>query len=174
MANIGQPSEETPIMPLIRSATHADIPAIVTLNAAFVDMTSPMDADRCRHLMSLAAWSLMAENDGEVVGFVFAMRDGARYDNGNFAWFSERLQDFVYIDRVVVGDRGRGQGLGQRLYDAICDAARPAGCRTMAAEMNVAPPNIASLNFHKARGFRELGTRILEKGVTVSMQAADI
>ena len=161
-------------MPLIRPATDADIPAIAALNAAVVDMTSPMDADRCRHLMSLAAWCLVAEHDGEVVGFVLAMRDGAPYNNGNFAWFSDRLLDFVYIDRVVVGDRGRGLGLGGRLYDGICDLARPAGCRKMAAEMNVAPPNIASLNFHKARGFKELGTRALEKGVTVSMQATDI
>ena len=161
-------------MSLIRPATDADVPAIITLNAAYVDMTSPMDADHCGHLMSLAARCLVAENDGEVVGFALAMRDGASYQNGNIAWFSERLQDFDYIDRVVVGDQGRGLGLGGRLYDAICAAARPAGRRTMAAEMKVDPPNIASLNFLKARGFKELGNRALEKGVMVSMQAAEI
>ena len=35
---------------------------------------------------------------------------------------SDRPQDFVDIDRVVVGDQGSGPGLGGRLYDALCDA----------------------------------------------------
>lgn len=161
-------------MATLRPATDADIPAMVKLNAAVVDVTSPMDDARCKALMTVASWSLVVERDHEVVGFVLAMRDGAAYENGNFAWFSARMHHFVYIDRVVIGEDGRGQGLGGRLYDAVSTAARAMGCMTMTAEMNLDPPNVASLDFHKARGFVAIGTRRLEKGVTVSMQVCGL
>ena len=161
-------------MTILRAATAADIPTIVALNAAVVDVTSPMDAENCRVLMDLASWSIVAEVDGQIIAFVLAMRDGAPYENGNFQWFSDRLRNFVYIDRVVVGEGGRGQRLGSRIYDAVCDVARKEGCHLMAAEMNIDPPNLASLNFHKARGFGQIGTRRLDKGATVSMQVCGL
>lgn len=161
-------------MIILRPAVDADIPSLVRLNAAVVDVTSPMDDARCKQLMGHATWCLVAERSGEVLGFVLAMRDGAAYENGNFAWFSARMHHFVYIDRVVIGEGARGQGLGGKLYDAVGAAARATGCVTMTAEMNIDPPNDVSLNFHKTRGFVAIGTRRLDKGFTVSMQVCDL
>jgi len=158
----------------MRSANTSDIPSIVKLNAAVVDVTSPMDEARCSELMALCTWCIVADRDGEVTAFVMAMRDGAAYQNGNFAWFSQRLRNFVYIDRVVVGEKARGQGLGRKLYDAVANAARAQDCVIMCAEMNIDPPNDPSLTFHRLRGFGEIGRRRLDKGVTVSMQVSDI
>jgi predicted GNAT superfamily acetyltransferase len=155
-------------MPELRAATPGDIDAIVALNAAVVDVTSPMDAERCAALMALADPCIVAEEEGAVIGFALAMQSGAAYENANFAWFSARLRNFVYIDRIVIGAAGRGLGLGTRLYDAVI--AHAPGRLMMAAEMDLNPPNTASLAFHKARGFLEIGQRSYDMGRVVSMQ----
>ncbi len=154
----------------LRPALPTDIPALVALNAAVVQVTSAMDAARCADLLALRGVHLVAEREGAVLGFVLAMLQGAAYDNANFAWFSARLNHFVYVDRIVLGARARGHGLGTRLYDALADRVREAGCLVMAAEMDLDPPNAPSLAFHAARGFAALGTRRYADGKVVSMQ----
>lgn len=155
-------------MPTLRPATPNDTHAIVALNAAVVEVTSPMDHARAEALMAIADHCLVAEAEGQVVGFVLAMQTGAAYENANFAWFSARLNNFVYVDRIVIGEAGRGQGLGARLYERVIQQSQ--GCLMMAAEMDLDPPNEASLAFHRARGFLQIGTRTYETGKTVSMQ----
>jgi predicted GNAT superfamily acetyltransferase len=152
----------------LRPATPGDVPALVDLNAAVVAVTSPMDAARARALLTLATFCTVAECEGRVIGFVLAMAAGDSYDNANFRWFADRLDRFVYIDRVVVADSARGLGLGTALYDDLL--RQGAGCRFMAAEMDLVPANPGSLAFHKARGFVEIGTRTYDTGKIVSMQ----
>ena len=155
----------------LRDATPADAAAIVTLNEEVVAVTSPMDAGRLEELRRLASDCVVAEEAGAVIGFVLAMRQGAAYDNGNFDWFSGRLDKFVYIDRIAISAAGRGKGIGGRLYARVAEAARRDGCLVMCAEMDLVPPNTRSLGFHASQGFEEIGTRELESGKTVSMQA---
>ncbi len=154
----------------LRDATLEDAPAIVALNEAVVAVTSPMDTGRFEELLGLSSHCVVAERDGAVIGFVLAMRQGAAYANGNFDWFAARLNNFVYVDRIVIAKEGRGHGLGGRLYREVAEAARPDGCLVMAAEMDLEPPNAPSLKFHASHGFVELGVRRLESGKLVSMQ----
>ena len=158
-------------MTRLRGAGPGDTGAIVALNEEVVAVTSPMDAARFGELRALASDCIVAEDEGTVVGFVLAMRQGAAYDNGNFDWFSARLDKFVYIDRIAISEAGRGKGLGGRLYAQVAGAARRDGCLVMCAEMDLEPPNEQSLAFHRKQGFEEIGTRRLESGKTVSMQA---
>lgn len=154
----------------LRPATDADTDAIVALNLDVVAVTSPMDAGRFVALRDAAAQCVVAEQAGAVLGFVLAMQEGDAYDGENFGWFSQRLRNFIYIDRIVIAPEGRGHGLGARLYDHVADAARAAGCRVMAAEMDLDPPNAHSLHFHGKQGFVQLGTRKLSSGKILSMQ----
>jgi phosphinothricin acetyltransferase len=55
-----------------------------------------------------------------------------------------------------------GRGLGTRLLDRLADDARVNGCTTLVA--NVSSRNAASLAFHAARGFAEVG-RLRSVGV---------
>lgn len=151
-----------------------DIPTLVALNAEVVDVTSPMDTAKCAGLLALADGTLVAEDQGEVIGFVLAMYQGAGYQNDNFQWFTDRLNNFVYVDRIVIGAAGRGQGLGTQLYDALAQQAMARGALVMAAEMDIEPPNETSLAFHAARGFVALGTRTYDTGKTVSMQVKSL
>ena len=154
----------------LRDATAEDIPTIVALNEEVVSVTSPMDADRFQELWELSAQCVVAEQNGAVIGFVLAMQAGANYVNGNFHWFSERLNNFVYVDRIVISQDGRGHGLGGRMYQHVAEAAQKDGCLVMSAELDLEPPNEPSLRFHEKQGFVRLGVRALESGKLVSMQ----
>lgn len=153
-----------------RDATEEDAQAICALNDAVVAVTSPMDTDRFKYLLDLSNPCIAAEKAGEVIGFVLAMQIGAGYENDNFNWFAARLNNFVYIDRIVIGAAGQRQGLGVKLYDAVAEAARAQGCLVMCAEMDLDPPNEESLAFHAKSGFVPLGTRAYDTGKVVSMQ----
>ncbi|WP_299586342.1 GNAT family N-acetyltransferase [uncultured Tateyamaria sp.] len=157
-----------------RTPKPQDTETIVALNEAVVAVTSPMDSARFLHLLDLSDFCIVAEDAGAVIGFVIAMQDGAPYDNANFAWFSERLNKFVYIDRIVIGAGGRGKGLGKQLYDQVSAAAKAQGRLVMAAEMDLVPPNEGSLGFHKKSGFVALGERTYDTGKVVSMQIKNL
>lgn len=158
----------------LRDATVADAEQIVSLNADSVAVTSPMDTDRFRHLFGLCSIVTVAEMDGRAVAFLMAMTDSVDYDNANYRWFRERLKRFVYVDRVVVSPDARGLGIGSALYSQVQSWAIDATLFWLVAEMDIDPPNVGSLSFHKSEGFAQLGTRVLDNGKTVSMQMRQI
>lgn len=157
-------------MPHLRDATLEDSDAIVRLNHMSVAVTSPMDAGRYRELLAISDLSSVVELDGEVAAFLLTIRERRSYDNENYRWFSNRLNNFLYIDRVVVDQARRGSGLGQQLYTHLFTWAANHKISLLAAEFDIEPPNKASLAFHDRHGFVELGTRILKNGKVVSMR----
>lgn len=82
---------------------------------------------------------------GEVVGFAYSSayrpRPGYRLTR----------ETSVYL-----AERGRGQGLGRRMYDELLDLVRADGIHAVLAL--VAQPNPASDALHRACGFEHLGT----------------
>lgn len=160
---------------LIRDAIDADFDHIVALNAAVVRETSTMDPARLQQLHALAFHHRVAVIDGEVAGFLLAMRDGAAYANDNFDWFSVRYPRFVYVDRIIVAAPAAGTGIGRRLYDDLFDRARRLGIGVVACEYNLEPPNPASRRFHDRFGFREVGRQHVAGGTKlVSLQTAEV
>jgi uncharacterized protein len=159
----------------VRDATEGDFDRIVELNAAVVRETSAMDLARLRQLHALAFHHRVAIVDGEVAGFLLAMRDGAAYINDNFDWFSARYPRFVYVDRIVVAAAAAGTGIGRRLYDDLFDRARQLCIGIIACEYNLEPPNPASRRFHDRFGFREVGRQHVADGTKlVSLQIAEV
>ena len=103
----------------IRSANPTDASQIVELNEVFVAVTSSMDAKRFLVLFELCRYCLVADDGERLLGFVIAMRNAAPYDNGNYHWFETRVQNMVYVDRIVLAADARGHGLGHQLYDEL-------------------------------------------------------
>ncbi len=127
----------------------------LALNAAVAEMTSHLDAAGLDALLAEAAAAPALEApDGRLAAFLIAFRPGAAYASPNYRWFCGRLGDFLYIDRVAVADRARGQGLARRLYAAATQAAAGA---PLVCEVNSRPPNPGSDAFHAALGFEEMG-----------------
>ena len=88
---------------------------------------------------------LVAERDGEVVGFAYSSsyrpRPGYRHTR----------ETSVYL-----AERARGQGLGRRLYDDLIAGLAADGIHVALAL--IALPNAPSIALHEACGFEHLGT----------------
>lgn len=139
----------------IRAITDADSQAVLDLNEASVWALSPLDAEGLELARKRAALALACEVDGTVAAFTIVYGPGSAYESSNYAWHAERFDDFLYLDRIVVGSDFRRRGIANALYDTVEDAAREHG--RLVCEVNSKPANEVSLAFHKARGYRELG-----------------
>ena len=106
---------------------------------------------------------------GQADAFLMAFDQDARYDSPNFLWFRERFDRFVYVDRIVVAGHARGRSLGRLLYSELFGCARQAGHERIVCEVNLDPPNPASMAFHASLGFAEIGSgSVANGGKTVS------
>lgn len=161
--------------PALRPLTSEDAPALVALNDAAHPAVPITTADEMRTLLELAGLALGLDRDGSLVGFVIAMHPGADYASENYRWFEERGVGHVYVDRIVVAESARGQGLGPVLYDAVFAEARRLGHPEVTCEVNLDPPNPGSLAFHARLGFVQVGTQATKGGsVVVALLAAPV
>jgi predicted GNAT superfamily acetyltransferase len=150
----------------LRAPQRADEPGIVLLNEANVIETSPLDEHALRSLLGQAFHQRVAGVD-PLDGFLLAFDEGARYGSPNFAWFRERQERFVYVDRVLVAHHARRRGLARAFYVDLIGAARAAQKPLLCCEVNVDPPNPASDALHSALGFVEAGRARLASDKTV-------
>ncbi|MDJ0348595.1 GNAT family N-acetyltransferase [Cryobacterium sp. PH29-G1] len=162
----------------IRSLVPADLPRLLALNNDAVPAVNELDAPALAALVqhSHLAVAVVADETPELVlGFAILFVAGAEYESENYRWFSNRSTDFLYVDRIVMADGFRGQGLGQVLYNAIFGAARREVLAEVLCEVNLEPPNPGSLAFHDRLGFVEVG-QLSTKGdtVVVSLLAASV
>ena len=150
---------------VLRPVTAADHDDVLDLNERHVELLSPLDEARLAALVAVAENASVIDVDGAFAGFVITFAAGSGYDGENFVWFSERYDDFCYLDRVVIHEDFRRRGLGSAVYDELeSSCGRP----LFALEVNLDPPNVASLAFHRTRGYAEVGQR-LSGGHLVSM-----
>jgi L-amino acid N-acyltransferase YncA len=89
---------------------------------------------------------LVAERDGVVVGWAALSPVSSRC-----------CYEGVGEVSVYVAAEARGAGLGRVLLDALVERSEQAGYWTLTA--GVFPENEASLNLHRACGFRDVGKR---------------
>lgn len=143
--------------PLIRMYGPDDAEAVLALNAENVPEVGRMDMP---YLESLAAEAFMlevVEIDGNIEGAIVVLEEGANYASPNYAWFSQRHDSFVYVDRIMLSELCRGRGIGQQLYELVSHRGRAELKDVMLAEVNTIPENPRSLRFHEVFGFVEIG-----------------
>jgi uncharacterized protein len=150
-----------------------DLSIIHAINQAEVPAVGDETLDALGHIADESVIAVVAEEDGTVAGFCLVLAPGADYDSGNYVWFSERYDDFVYLDRIAIAPGFRRRGLGRTMY---AEVERLAADRCPAAthftlEVNLRPRNETSLAFHAALGFVEVGQRETEYGALVSLMA---
>ncbi len=158
-----------------RNTTPADFPRILQLNAASEHFLSPLTPARLESLHQMAAYHRVLEQDGAIVAFLMAFREGTAYDSLNYRWFCKTFDRFLYIDRIVVADESQGQGIGPRFYANLFEFARRTDAGRVTCEFDIDPPNEASRRFHERQGFREVGTHAVAGGKKqVSLQAVSL
>ena len=159
-------------MSLLRPITPADHEQVLARNEANVELLSPLDRARLEELIDWSDRAVVIEHEGRDVGFVLTFASGTAYDSANYRWFSGRYPAFYYLDRVVVDPDVRRAGIGTRVYDEIEERARSLA-PVMCLEVNLDPPNEPSLEFHRRRGYREVG-QDSATGHVVSLMAKDL
>jgi uncharacterized protein len=135
--------------------------AILALNNAYAQGLSWLGSERLQYL---AEHAFLARCIGALDAFLLAFDQDAPYDSPNFLWFRERFPRFVYVDRIVVAESARGQGLARTLYRDLFEQAARAGHERTVCEVNSRPPNPESDAFHAALGFVEVGNARVHDG----------
>jgi len=160
---------------IIRKAEKEDFHAILKLNEAEVEKTSPMDLAKITLLNTLSCFHRVAVVNGEVAAFLLVISHEADYINDNFEWFSARIPSFLYVDRIVVGSSYFGLKIGTKLYQDLFNYARELKIENITCEYNIEPLNAASQAFHNKLGFSEVGTLKSATGEkVVSMQCVKV
>ena len=142
--------------PLIRTAQVKDFVSIQSIYAievrehtATFEITPPdMDemTSRWRHITDMGLPYLVAELDGEVVGYAYASSYRSR------PAYNHTVEDSVYVAR----DKHR-QGVGRTLLTELMCRCRNLGKRQMVAIIGDSRHD-ASIRLHENAGFRHVGT----------------
>ena len=163
------------VLPELESA---DLRAVVELNNDAVPAVRRADEDEVAMLTTLASLAVVAVDEEDLrtpLGFLIAIDPGSHYASENYRWFAGRSQDFLYVDRIVIGGERRGAGIGRLLYGAAFEKARVDGRRVVTCEVNLRPPNPKSMGFHRSLGFQPVGEQATKGGaVHVALLAARV
>lgn len=158
---------------LLRDYRSDDLAVVHAINQGEVPAVGSESFDDLGHIARESVVAVVAEVDGTVAGFCLALVPGADYDSGNYLWFSERYDDFVYLDRIAIPAAYQRRGLGRAMYAEVERRAaivRPSA-EWFTLEVNLRPRNDTSLAFHASLGFAEVGRRETEYGALVSLMA---
>jgi predicted GNAT superfamily acetyltransferase len=134
----------------------ADLPEVLRLNEAEVPHVGAIDMRQLRWFAANADYFRTAWDGTRLAGFLIGLRPGSDYASPNYRWFCEHLDDFGYVDRVAIADDYRRRGVASRLYEDFSASLK--GVPAIACEVNIRPPNEASMRFHLALGFARVGT----------------
>ena len=140
-----------PPVAAIRTLVEADLPAVLALNNTHASEVNELSATALAAVVDVATRARIVDGD---LGFLIAFSEATPPQGPNHAWFLAHQPRFLYIDRVVVAPSARGRGLARALYD---DLASIAAGRPLCCEVNIDPPNPASLDFHARLGFLACG-----------------
>lgn len=149
----------------VRDVVAGDHAAILALNNSAVPHVNALSMEEFAWLSSHANFFRLVEDDAGLLGFAIVLPSGLDYWSDNYKWFAARFDRFLYLDRVVVAERGRRQGVGRALYEALVAFGGGFWPR-ITLEVNLRPPNPDSERFHEQLGFRTLGVREYSDGAS--------
>ncbi|MFT6757939.1 MAG: putative GNAT superfamily acetyltransferase [Chitinophagales bacterium] len=148
----------------IRDFTAQDLVAIHATNEANLPHVNSLNLEQFTELANKTAYFKVAIVDGELAGFLMAMRPGADYASDNYQWFSGEYDDFIYVDRIITLDNVRGHGVGSALYQDIESYCHSCHISRICCEVNLRPANDASIQFHEKRNYKQVNTQETEGG----------
>ena len=138
---------------MIRIANEADVEQMLAIYAPYVENTTatfeytvPTKEEfsaRFREITRQFPW-LVWEEDGTVLGYAYGSLPFAR---AAYAWAGEAS--------IYLAPEAWGRGIGRRLYTALEQIMEYQGYRVLYAI--VTEENAASLAFHRALGYRQVG-----------------
>jgi predicted GNAT superfamily acetyltransferase len=160
----------------LRDYLLADLRTIHAINQGAVPAVGTETPEALAHIADQSLIALVAEVDGAIAGFCQVLAPGADYRSMNYRWFSERYDDFVYLDRIAIAPEFHRRGLGRAMYAEVerLAAERRPGAGHFTLEVNLRPRNEVSLAFHAELGFVEVGQQETDYGALVSLMAKQL
>ena len=138
---------------MIRVATEADVPAILSIYAPYVTDTTvtfeyevPTEAEFLNRFRSITRdfpWLVWEEN-GEILGYAYAARP---FERAAYSWCAE--------PSIYLRPDAQGRGIGRRLYLALEELLKRLGCRVLLAL--ITGENTGSVAFHQKLGYSVCG-----------------
>ncbi|MDZ7807867.1 MAG: GNAT family N-acetyltransferase [Gracilimonas sp.] len=145
----------------IRLARKSDLPKILEFNEAALPHVSKVQLADMDRFLEQADPFLVIESDSELAGFMIVLQSGLDYSSLNYAFFNNHFDNFDYVDRIVIAEAFRGKKLGTSLYNHLFENTDK---KYVTCEVNIKPPNPASLAFHNKLGFNKVAEQVTEKG----------
>lgn len=143
-------------MNALRPLTPEDIPRMVDINEQGLPGTGKVTESEMADLLDLSELALGYDEHNVLNGFVLCLLPKTSYGSLNYAWFNQRYEEFLYVDRIAVAENVRSHGIGTHLYNKVIDHAEQLDI-PVTAEVSLLPPNPGSMRFHNRHGFEKVG-----------------
>ena len=140
----------------IDELVESHIKPMLQINEQGLPGTGEVNHQEMENLLELSELSLGVFEEEKLLGFVICLLPKTAYGSLNYAWFNERYDEFIYVDRVAVAANARNQGIGSMLYDRVFEYARTNNI-PVTAEVSLRPPNQGSDRFHLRHGYQVVG-----------------
>jgi len=153
-----------------RELSEIDVHSMWSINEQGLPGTGQVSEQEVFDLLKLSTLSIGVFREEELLGFVICLSPGTDYKSLNYAWFNNKYNNFIYVDRIAVSLDQRDEGIGSKLYEEVI-AYSQENAIPIAAEVNLNPPNPGSMRFHNRFGFEEVGIfHHKEKSVTMLLR----
>lgn len=159
----------------IRPYQPSDLAALYAINQASTPgVGHEDDADGLGRLIDMGTCLVAADDEDTPLGFINLIAPGTdAYPSDNLRWIEDWMareeKSAHYVDRIAIAAGARGQRLGEALYRAAFEAAKPRACLT--CEVNTDPDNPGSHRFHQRLGFQKIGERRYRPDYAVAFYA---
>lgn len=140
-----------------RPLLQQDALAVWEINEEGLPGTGKVTVEEISYLIEISNISIGIFEQDELVGFVICLSPNVDYSSLNYAWFNEKYDEFIYVDRIAVSTNHRGRGIGSSIYQELFKISEKKRI-PIAAEVNSVPPNLGSMRFHQRFKFLEVGT----------------
>lgn len=161
---------------LLRPLEPRDHAAVLAVNATCQPEVAPLElADLTGLLARYGRHSVAVDlRRGRVIGYLltFDSEETGYNDEEIHAFRTAVARPFVYVAQIALAAEFRRVGLGRVLYESVFSAARTRGRPRLCADVNLRPPNDASLRFHARLGFRSIGEMETSIGYRVALLSA--
>ena len=144
-----------------RVLSQEDVESIWSINEQGLPGTGQVSKQEISTLLEISTLSLGEFRDEELIGFVICLSPGTDYGSLNYAWFNQRYDKFLYVDRIAVSIEFQNQKIGSILYEHVKKQAEEMDV-PVTAEVNIHPPNPGSMRFHERHEFEQVG--VLDHG----------
>lgn len=146
---------------MIETVKAEHLSTILANNEQYVHWLAPLDMEDLEKLISEAQHvRQIADGAGVLIGFTSDSPQQSDY----LTWLRNAFDDFVYIDRVIIGESLQRQGAGRALYEDFEAFAHENKYRRMVCEVNTIPDNPGSHKFHSKLGFVPCGEMEMNGG----------